>query len=99
MEHEDQNVQLVEYALQYYNVMKLMKYETSSMWSILYQCNSEKFPHIFLMIELCLSATHSNKIVERFFCLIKVVKSDWHSKLKENIEALIHIKVEGPKIE
>ena len=30
---------------------------------------------------------------------MKLVKSDWCSKLSgENIEALLHIKVEGPKI-
>ena len=30
---------------------------------------------------------------------MKVVKSDWHSKLKENIGALLRIKVERPEIE
>ena len=70
------------------------------MWSILYQRDSEKFPHIFSMIELCLSAPYSNQILERFFSFIKVLKCDWRSKLsEENIEALRHIKVEGLKIE
>ena len=70
------------------------------MCSILYQYASEKFPHIFLMIEPCLSAPYSNEIMEKFFSFMKVVKSDWHSKLsEENIEALFSIKVEGPIIE
>ena len=56
METEDQNVQLVEYALQYYDAKK---YDTSGMWSILYQCASEKFPHIFFRIKLYLSAPYS----------------------------------------
>ena len=38
MEAEDQNVQLMEYALQCYDVKN---YKTSSIWSILYQCTSE----------------------------------------------------------
>ena len=30
---------------------------------------------------------------------MKVVKSDWHSKLnEENVETLLYIKVEGPEI-
>ena len=72
----------------------------SSMWSILNQCVSEKFSQIFCMIELCLSAPYSTEIIERFFSFMKVVKSDWHSKLsEENIKALLRIKVEGPRIE
>ena len=56
METEDQNVQLVEYALQYYDAKK---YDTSGMWSILYQCDSEKFPHIFFRMKLYLFALYS----------------------------------------
>ena len=52
------------------------------------------------MIQLCLSAPYSNEIVERFFSFIKVVKSDWRSKLsEENIKALPRIKVEGLETE
>ena len=47
VEAEDQNVELEKFALQYYDVKK---HHTSSMRSILYQCTSEKFLHIFLMI-------------------------------------------------
>ena len=58
------------------------------MWSILYQYASEKFPHIFLLIELCLSSPFSNEIVGRCFSFMKVVKNDCRSKLsEENIEA------------
>ena len=46
----------MEYALQCYHVKK---YDRSSMWSILYQYACEKFPHIFLTIERCLSASYS----------------------------------------
>ena len=97
MEAEDQLFQFVEHVLQYRNVKKCY---ASSMWSTLYQCTSEKFPCIFLMIELCLSAPYSNQILEKFFSFMKVLKCDWHSKLsEENIETLLHIKVEAPKIE
>ena len=69
------------------------------MWSILCQCTSEKSLHIFLMIKLYLCALYSNEFVKKFFSFMKLVKSDWCSKLSgENIEALLHIKVEGPKI-
>ena len=58
------------------------------------------FLHLFLAIEICLSAPYSNGIVERFFSFMKIVKSYCLCKLKEeNIEALLHIKVEGPEIE
>ena len=52
------------------------------------------------MIELCLSAPYSNEIVDKFFSWMKVVKSDWCSKLKEeNIEVLLGTNVEGPERE
>ena len=38
--------------------------------------------------------------MDRFFKFMKVVKSDWRRKFsEEKIEALLRIKVEGPKIE
>ena len=77
MEAKYENVRVVENALQYYNIKQ---YNPSSMWSVLYQWTSKKFPHIFLMIELSLSASYFDEIVERFFSLKKVVKSDWCSK-------------------
>ena len=86
----------MKYAFQYYGAKK---YCTSSTWSTLYQCTGEKFPHIFPMIEFCLSTPYSNEIMERSFSFMKVVKSDWHSKLnEENVETLLYIKVEGPEI-
>ena len=52
------------------------------------------------MAELYSYVLYSNEIEERFFSFMKDVKSDVCSKLKENnIEALLHIKVEGPEIE
>ena len=52
------------------------------------------------MIQLCLSVPYSNEIVERFFSFIKVVKSDWRSKLsEENIKALPRMEVEGLETE
>ena len=77
MEAKDENVRVVENAFQYCNINQ---YNPSSMWSVLYQWTSEKFPHVFLMIELSLSASYFDEIVERFFSLKKVVKSDCCSK-------------------
>ena len=38
-------------------------------------------------------------MVERFFNYLKIVKTDWRSRLNErNIESLLHIKVEGPDL-
>ena len=52
------------------------------------------------MIKHCLSSSHPNDIVDRFFSFVKVMKNDWHRKSsEENIEALLHTKVEGPEIE
>ena len=97
MEAENQLVQFIEHVLQYHDVKKCY---ALSIWSTLYQCAKEKFPRTFLMTELCLSAPYSNQILEKFFSFMKVLKCDWRSKLsEENIETLLHIKVEAPKIE
>ena len=62
--------------------------------------SGENFLQIFLAIELWLSTLYPNDIVNRFFSFVKAVISDWRRKLSEgNVEALLHIKVEGPEIE
>ena len=71
METEGQNVKLIEYALQYHDVKK---YDTSGMWSILYQYTSEKFPHIFLMTKLCLYTPYSNEFVKKISKALLLIK-------------------------
>ena len=85
MEAENKYVELVEYANQYYDVKK---YKASNLWSILYQYVIKTFPHIFLMIGLCLSSPFFNEIMGRLFSFMELVKNSWCRKLsQENINA------------
>ena len=92
----EQYVQVIEYANQYYEVSL---FEPLKMWSMFHKKISLRFPDIFHFVELCLCAPHSNAMVERFFNYLKIVKTDWRSRLNErNIESLLRIKVEGPDL-
>ena len=53
------------------------------MWQILKSSlkDSGRFNRIFILIELSLSAPYANAIVERFFNYMKLVKTDWRSRL------------------
>ena len=87
---------MVEYANQYH---KVELFEPLDMWSLLHRSIQNRFPNIFLLVELCLCAPYSNATVERFFNYMKIVKTDWRSKLNEsNLESLLRIKVEGPSL-
>ena len=56
-------------------------------------------PDIFHFVELCLCALYLNATGERFFNYLKIVKTDWWTKLNErNIESVLRIKVEGPDL-
>ena len=69
------------------------------MWSMLHKKISLRFPDIFHFVELCLCAPFSTATVKRFFNYLKIVKTDWRSRLDEgNIESLLRIKVEGPDL-
>ena len=58
-----------------------------------------RFNNISVLIELCLSAPYANAILERFFNYMKIVKTDWRSKLNaKNLECLLRIRVEGPEL-
>ena len=96
-ELEEQYLQLIEYASKYYDVKQ---FNASDFWPMLRQINEhDRFKDIFLLSELCFCAPYSNATVERFFNYMKVVKSDWRSRLGEkNLEALLRIKVEGPTL-
>ena len=92
----EQYVQVIECANQYYEVSL---FEPLKMWSMLHKKISLRFPDIFHFVELCLCAPHSNAMVECFFNYLKIVKTDWRSRLNErNIESLLRIKVEGPDL-
>ena len=92
----EQYVQVIEYANQYYEVSL---FEPLKMWSMLHKSISLRFPDIFHFVELCLCAPFSNATVKRFFNYLKIVKTDWRSRLNErNIESLLRIKVEGPDL-
>jgi hypothetical protein len=95
-ELKEQYLQVVEYTKQYH---KVELFEPLDMWSLLNQRIGKRFPDIFHFIELCLCAPYSNATVERFFNYMKIVKTDWRSKLNEsNLESLLRIKVQGPNL-
>ena len=72
------------------------------MWSILYDVkkNDNSFADIFEFIKLCFCIPFSNTKVERFFNFMKIVKTDWRSRLgAKKLTLLIRIKVEGPNLD
>ena len=95
---EDEFIELVDYAKRYYNMSELSSLD---MWQVLHSAtkDSGRFNNVFIMIELCLCAPYANAIVERFFNYMKLVKTDWRSKLNaNNLESLLRIRVEGPEL-
>ena len=72
------------------------------MWSILYdvKIGNNSFADIFEFIKLCFCIPFSNAKVERFFNFMKIIKTDWRSRLgAKNLTSLIRIKVEGPNLD
>ena len=68
------------------------------MWSILYDVkkNDNSFADIFEFIKLCFCILFSNPKVERFFNFMKIIKTDWRSRLgAKKLTLLTSIKVEG----
>ena len=75
------------------------KFEPKILWQTLRDSKQEDFGNLFLFIELCLCAPYSNAVVERFFNFMKVIKTDWRSRLGANIlEGLLRVKIEGPDV-
>ena len=72
------------------------------MWSILYdvKIGNNSFADIFEFIKLCFCIPFSNAKVERFFNFMKIIKTDWRSRLgAKKLTSLIRIKVEGPNLD
>ena len=62
--------------------------------------NDNSFADIFEFIKLCFCIPFSNAKVERFFNFMKIIKTDWRSRLgAKNLTSLIRIKVEGPNLD
>ena len=97
---QEQYSQLVDYTLHYHtNYREIEPYQ---MWSILYDVkkNDNSFADIFEFIRLCFCIPFSNAKVERFFNFMKIIKTDWRSRLgAKNLTSLIRIKVEGPNLD
>ena len=90
-----QYVQVIEYENQYYEVSL---FEPLKMQNMLHKSISLCFPNIFHFVELCLCTPYSNTTVGCFFNYLKIVKTDWRSRLNDrNIESLLCIKVEVPE--
>ena len=97
---EEQYSQLIDYTLQYHtNYGEIEPYQ---MWSIFYDVkkNDNSFADMFEIIKLCFCIPFSNAKVERFFNFMKIIKTDWRSRLgAKNLTSLIRIKVEGRNLD
>lgn len=88
MKTVDTYIPLMEYTLQY--VKYTVNFISLCWWEV-----PSYFPCDRTLLICSMLWWNNGKI----FQLYKVVKSDWHSKLcEENIEALLHIKVDSPKV-
>ena len=97
---EEQYSQLIDHTLQYHT--NYHEIEPYRMWSILYDVkkNNNSFADIFELIKLCFCIPFSNAKLERFFNFMKIIKTDWRSRLgAKNLILLIRIKVEGPNLD
>ena len=97
---EEQYSQLTDYILQYQTNYR--EIERHQMWSILYDVkkSDNSFADIFEFIKLCFCIPFSNAKVERFFNFMKIIKTDWRSRLgAKKLTSLIRIKVEGPNLD
>ena len=74
----EQYIQVIEFANQYCEVSL---FEPLKTWSMLHKSVSLHFPDIFCFVELCLCAPYLNATVKRFFNYLKIVKTDWVSRL------------------
>ena len=82
------------YAMKHYNHLI---YSPLKMWQLLNPLKQERgWNNIFLIAELCFCAPSSNASLERFFSLMRIVKTDWRNSLSEsNLTSLLRIKVAG----
>ena len=95
---EDEFIELLTYAQRYHYVNEISSLD---LWQVLHSSTKlgGRFGKVFIIIELCLCAPYANAIVERFLNYMKLVKTDWRSKLNAaNLESLLRIRVEGPEL-
>ena len=96
---EEEYEQIIDYALKYH--ANFRQIDQKAMWDILFEAvgKDQRFKSIFEIIKLCFCVPYSNAKVERLFNYMKVIKTDWRSRLNAaNLESLIRIKVEGPDL-
>ena len=79
--------------------------DPTELWKNVFQVrnhddNKEDWSLTLLTIEICLCAPNSNAALERFFSLLKCVKSTLRCRLTSDIlNALMRVKISGPSLE
>ena len=98
----DGYIDIVSYMTQYYPINSMNRKE---FWMNVFRLGKdngreEEWRGALLILEICLSAPHSNAALERFFSLLKYVKSNLRCSLRtEILNALMRIKISGPSLE
>ena len=95
-------IDIVSYMAKYYPINSMDRKE---FWKNVFRLGKdegrkEEWRGALLILEICLCAPHSNAALERFFSLLKYVKSNLRCSLgAEILNALMRIKISGPSLE
>ena len=93
---KQQYVMLVQWATTYFAVEVITPME---LWPRLRKVKQDEAKELWVFIELCLCRPYSNAVCESFVSYLRVVKTDWRSRLNEsNLSNLLCIKVTGPTV-
>ena len=93
---KDQYVMLVQWATTYFAVEVINPME---LWPRLRKVKHNEAKELWVLIELCLCCPYGNAVCESFISYLRVVKTDWRSRLNEsNLSDLLRIKVTGPTV-
>ena len=95
---QDQITEVVEYARNY---LLIETEDYHRMWYKLHVCpDSNRWANVLVLCELCFSLSFSNGTVERVFSALKLIKTDWRTRLhSDTLSDLLEIQVEGASLE
>ena len=90
---------IVQYANRYFDIEHI---EPMKLWSklLIIRKNNEHWKNTMLLLELCLCTLFSNATLERFFSHLKVMKTQFRSKLSaESLNSIMRIRIKGLSLE
>ena len=93
---------IVTYVTAYFPVQTM---DLTELWKNIFQLkkhdnDKEDWSLTLLIVEICLCAPYSNAALERFFSLLKYVKSTINSRMTSDVlNTLMRVKISGPSLE